>query len=629
MHQPFFDLFFYFVYLTLTKDKSLNTSTILIISTLLLVGTVLRLWHIDYQSLWLDEMHTMLFSDPTTSWAKYWQEVGADVHPPLYYTLLRILFATIAYTSVMARTVSAIAGILSIWAIFLLGREIRDNKLGLVAAAITTLNYYTISFSQEARNYMLAFLLVTFSFLYLIRLLKTLQLKHSIWYGMYTLLLLYCHYYAVFVICAQVLIGLIFFANEPKENRVLFIKRFLLSAAIVTIGFSPWIQFLSSVTAVKTTWIPMPSSRFAIEYFNEYFGNSALLVPIFAACILYYVIYTLLSPLRGKKLKENPIWLGLIICGIWVSVTYLLPYLRSLTAVPMLYGRYTIVVLPALIICIAYGIVQIKYYIISIAILGFVLVESFIDLTSKKDYYTRITKTQFREMITNVAQNYQDNALIVDEMSTQQWYYFKTLHIQPNIIEIPKVEFADAVLLRESKYYHIKQFWIIGGHQEKQLDSNTRTQLEQYYTRLCNAQYVDAWAEYYVLKTDTGLGISYIDYHDIDKNTGTAIGTDAVLQSGSMQFMPRKLPAGKYQFIVSASGTIANELYPDISISLNGKKLGDLQTTKDTTIATFYWETSSDTSASFCITLMNDAKDAANNADRDAYIHFIRIKKLN
>lgn len=613
------------------QDKSLNKSTVFIISTLLLAGTVLRLWHIDYQSLWLDEMHTMLFSDPATSWTKYWQEVGADVHPPLYYTLLKVLFATIAYTSVIARAASAIAGILSIWAIFLFGREIKDNKLGLIAAAITTLNYYAISYSQEARNYMLAFLLVTLSFLYLIRLLKTLQLKHSIWYGVYTLLLLYCHYYAVFVICAQILIGLIFFANEQKENRALFIKRFLLSAAIVTVGFSPWIQFLSSVTAVKTTWIPMPSNRFVIEYFNEYFGNSELLVPIFATCILYYVIYTLLSPLRGNKLKENPIWLSFTVCGIWISITYLLPYLRSVTAVPMLYGRYTIVVLPALIICIAYGIAQIKYRIISIAILGFVLVESVIDLGFKKDYYTRITKTQFREMIGYVCSNYHGNEPVLDEISFfQQEYYFNKYRVKPNIIKGTKNTLTTSILTPGNTLYNTPSFWIIGGHHDEPLDSNRRKQLEQTYERLSNAQYVDAWAEYYVLKTDTGLGITYIDYKDF--GTGSDAGftkeNEVVLRKGRMQFKPRYLPAGEYEFIVSARGIVANDFYPDLSISLNGKKLGYLRTTEGNTIAIYHWATNKDAYASFSITLTNDDADPENNADRDAFIKYIRIKRL-
>ncbi len=613
------------------QDKTLNKSTILIISILLLAATTLRLWHIDYQSLWLDEMHTMLFSDPATSWAKYWQEIGADVHPPLYYTLLKVLFESIGYTSVMARAVSAIAGTLSIWAIFLLGREIRDNKLGLVAAAITTLNYYAISYSQEARNYMLAFLLVILSFLYLIRLLKTLQLKHSIWYGIYTLLLLYCHYYAVFVICAQVLIGLIFFINEEKANRIIFIKRFSLSAAIVTIGFLPWVRFLSSVTEVKTTWIPMPSNRFVIEYFNEYFGNSELLVPVFVVCILYYVIYTLLSPLKSIKLKENPIWLGFIVCGIWVSITYLLPYLRSITAVPMLYGRYTIVVLPALIICIAYGIVQIKYRIISISILGFVLVESVIDLGFKKDYYTRITKTQFREMIGYVCSNYYSNEPVIDEVSYfQQQYYFNKYGVKPNIIKGTKNELTAAILTPGSSLYNTPSFWIIGGHHDEPLDSNRRKQLEQNYECLSNAQYVDAWAEYYVLKTDTGLGITYIDHNDFGTDTDAEVTkeNEVVIRKGSMQFKPQNFPAGKYEIIVSAHGTVANDFYPALTISLNNKKLGHLHTTEDNTIAIYHWTTDKDASVTFSITLTNDDADPENNADRDAFIKSIRIKKL-
>ena len=613
-----------------TEGKSLNKNTILIISTLLLAAAALRLFRLDYQSLWLDEMHTMLFCNPATSWKEYWKEIGADVHPPLHYTLLRILFQTIAYTSVVARIVSAIAGIIAIWAIFLLGREIKDNRLGLIAASITTLNYYAIYFSQEARNYMLSFLLVTLSFLYFIRLIKTQRLKHSIWYGVYTLLLLYCHYYAAFIICAQILIGLIFFLNEEKPNRLLFIKRFLLSAAIVAVGFSPWVRFLTSVTDVNTTWIPMPANSFVKDYFNEYFGNSELLVPVFAGCILIFIVSLFFAPKTKLKIKEKPLLLAFVVCGLWITITYLLPYLRSITAVPMLYGRYTIVVLPAIIICISYGIIQTKYLILRVALLGFILVESFIDLGFKRDYYTRITKTQFREMISYVSANYSANEPVIDEISpVQQQYYFKIYGIQPNILPRTKTAITDAILTLGTSLYNTKGFWIIGAHHEKRIDTNRRLLLEQRFECISNVQYLDAWSEYYVGKSDTALGITYIDYKDVAANPdGLTKENEIILRKGNIQFKPQILRKGKYQFIVSVRGTMANEFYPNLSIFANGKKMGDLQTAEGSSIGTFYWETVSDAPITFGIRLTNDDADPENNADRDAFIKSIRIKRL-
>ncbi len=614
------------------QDKSLNKSTILAVAILVVAGAVLRLWHLDYQSLWLDEMHTMLFSDPDTSWKDYWKIIGADVHPPLHYTLVKILFSTIAYTSIVARMVSAIAGILSIWTMFLLGREIYNNKLGLIAAFITTINYYTISFSQEARNYMLAFLLVTLSFLYLLRLLKTLKVKHSIWYGIYTLLLLYCHYYAVFIISSQILVGLIFFFNEEKNNRLIFIKRFLLSGAIVVVGFSPWIPFLSSVTEVKSTWIPMPSQSFMVEYFNEYFGNSDLLKPLLLLCLLYYILSIFTTPGSDLKIKQKPLLLSLIVCSIWIIITYTLPYVRSLTALPMLYCRYTMVVLPAFIICIAYGILLISHPILRAIVIVTFLLLSFIDIGMSKAYYTSISKSQFREMVNNVAQNYRDNLLIVDEMSTQQKYYFKKMDIQPNITEMPKEAFADAVLTPGSEYYKIKSFWIIGGHQDPMLSEEKYHRLQDSgYVRINNAIFHDAWAQLYVSKNDTGSGMIYIDYKDYDLGSGTPIPEDGTLAlwDKSIQYKTKLVPKGKYRIMVSARGSIAYSQYPILSIVMNGKQLGELKTTQDYTLATFDWETDKDTNAIFNIALTNDDADTKNNEDRNAFIKYICLKKVN
>src|SRR6185503_15042542 len=106
---------------------------------------VMRLWKIDFQSLWLDELHTMNISDPDIGWKDMLGYLKCcDQHPPLFFFLARISFEFFGYTAVSARLISVIAGTVSVWAMYLLGKEILNRNLGLIAAALTTVNFYNL-----------------------------------------------------------------------------------------------------------------------------------------------------------------------------------------------------------------------------------------------------------------------------------------------------------------------------------------------------------------------------------------------------------------------------------------------------------------------------------------------------
>jgi uncharacterized membrane protein len=87
-----------------------------------------------------------------------------DQHPPLSFFLTRISFEFFGHTAISARLISAITGTVSVWGMYLLGKEILNRNLGLIAAALTTVNFYNLYYSQEARGYITAFLFATLSF---------------------------------------------------------------------------------------------------------------------------------------------------------------------------------------------------------------------------------------------------------------------------------------------------------------------------------------------------------------------------------------------------------------------------------------------------------------------------------
>jgi hypothetical protein len=54
-----------------------------------LLGAGLRAYALDFQSLWTDEIFSLMITDPTLPFHQFWDRVLADTHPPIYYMVLR------------------------------------------------------------------------------------------------------------------------------------------------------------------------------------------------------------------------------------------------------------------------------------------------------------------------------------------------------------------------------------------------------------------------------------------------------------------------------------------------------------------------------------------------------------
>lgn len=132
----------------------------LFILALILGGAAaLRLWNIDRESLWADEALTVVISNwPVSEMLTR----PTDETPLLYYSLHK-LFISAQAGAAGTRGISAVAGILSILAMYFLGRLALGPKSGLLCAALLAVWFPHVDYSQEARAYSLLFLLTTVS----------------------------------------------------------------------------------------------------------------------------------------------------------------------------------------------------------------------------------------------------------------------------------------------------------------------------------------------------------------------------------------------------------------------------------------------------------------------------------
>ena len=126
---------------------------LLFLVLILALAAGLRFVELGAQSLWADEGNSAALA--TRSFAQISQDAANDIHPPLYYWLLRIWAQAFGHSEIALRSLSAVTGVLLILAVAELGRLLFNDAVGIGAGFIAALSPFQVYYSQEARMYIL------------------------------------------------------------------------------------------------------------------------------------------------------------------------------------------------------------------------------------------------------------------------------------------------------------------------------------------------------------------------------------------------------------------------------------------------------------------------------------------
>jgi len=132
-------------------DELVSWVAIIVIT---LFGGWLRILLIANKGMWLDEAFSVWMANHSVPDMLQWI-VKIDQHPPLYYLLLHYWVAHYGDTPYYARLLSALFGTVTIPMIYLIGKRISGDMVGLAAAVFLALSPFNIYYAQEARMYTL------------------------------------------------------------------------------------------------------------------------------------------------------------------------------------------------------------------------------------------------------------------------------------------------------------------------------------------------------------------------------------------------------------------------------------------------------------------------------------------
>ncbi len=124
----------------------------------MVLGGALRFYGLGIQVRWIYELARWYFSR-SDGVLQVVRNVREDIHPPGYFVMLHFAQGVFGDEEWVLRLPSAVAGWLSIPAIYLLGRRIYSGHEGLIAALLLAVSWTGVYFSQETRSYALLVLL--------------------------------------------------------------------------------------------------------------------------------------------------------------------------------------------------------------------------------------------------------------------------------------------------------------------------------------------------------------------------------------------------------------------------------------------------------------------------------------
>ncbi len=231
------------------KDSHFASRRLLLV--ILLIAFALRIYLLNTQSLWWDELKTV--ERATISL----QEMLADLiskrnHMPLYFLLMRI-WILLGQSPFVVRFFSVIWGLLSVAEIYRLGRLLSGQVAGILAALLLALAPFHIWYSQEARMYTILPLALLLAHDFLLLAVRKGNGRYWFGYGLAMLVALFLHYFAVFVLLAHY----VFFALHFRKLRTAALRWFVTTllvgglAAIWVTGrchhprlrrFHPWLD---------------------------------------------------------------------------------------------------------------------------------------------------------------------------------------------------------------------------------------------------------------------------------------------------------------------------------------------------------------------------------------------------
>ncbi len=333
-------------------------------------------------------------------------------------------------------------GALGILAVFLIGKEVWNEKAGIYAAIMMSFLSFYIEFSSKILCDVVAVTFTSFSILFFIRgYFKDYEKRNlfKIYFSIFLALAFLTRYTSIIVVLPLGL-GLLI----SKKYSILRDKYFFISILVFLFVVSPWlvysyysygnlVGFLLHSTSSITSW-----GNFNPWYFYVPFWLNMFSILIFPFVIGAYYVF------RERKERELD-FLIILVFFVYYVVISLIPYKEI---------RYMLPVIPSLCLVSGYAITKMKKY--SFVIIGII---AFILVYTSLLYFIETTERGYAENkqcfldVTNFIKNTGNSMVFTDHTTTIYFYTRKETRFLTNSID-------EMIRLGETGYKNRRNYYL-------------------------------------------------------------------------------------------------------------------------------------------------------------------------
>lgn len=276
----------------------------------LALGVLVRFYALEVPSMWWDEIYTPMTSRYSWPFIRDWCR-AIEIQPPYFYMAMKGYMLS-GVSDFALRLPFALCGVLTMLAVYFLGKRILSPAVGLAAAALIAFNPQMIWLSRTVRIYPLLHLLFALSMILFYKAFFEGKRRSEILLYFLNFLMLLLHYSSVLIIGAEGFVLLVFLVLRTNGLSLGRVVVFSLVSLASFVPSAPY--FLGSV--VDGGWLQVKS---------DYASVAAKVYAIFSSLLVYF-----------DKPVTKVLFIGLFCLSlvtakgkrdvfIWLSAAFLLP----------------------------------------------------------------------------------------------------------------------------------------------------------------------------------------------------------------------------------------------------------------------------------------------------------------
>jgi len=327
-----------------------NYNTYFLFLIIFIILSVFRIYNVNYDQLWWDEIITLYSADPSLTFNETInRNFELELSPPTFNLIMKYFYSFFGYNTFSGRYFSVFLGILTCLVISLTIFDLTKKNFSylLFGLFISGINVSLISTSQEMRLYSLLIFLVSASIFFFCKVIKEQSFKKRIFllvpFFLFTLSSIFVQPFSISIFFVFAIYA---FVNSIKKRS--YINEINICVILL---FLPTFFYYYFIYINQINLFLYPDSlgdqlnlKFISNlYFSKYFG-SRIMGLIYLSVLIYLIV---VNKKKMFRLKNVTFYLFAIIL-----LTYLIPITYGILFKPILLVRYVLFVISPIMVLI-------------------------------------------------------------------------------------------------------------------------------------------------------------------------------------------------------------------------------------------------------------------------------------